>query len=214
MPGHDAPQERACRGRRETTRGAVRPGHRVRREAPPLARDVAWGTSRFPSHESRRRSPRSLAVAETLPRLFSLKPRERGSTNAPRPSVERFAKAVVHDEVARGGARTDLHVAQRIMVRLHQALGKLVGPAGFDVLLARALVLARRVHASLAGVAGGPGGTLTGLDDAASADGQEEAATAIVSHFIELLVTLIGEDLAMRLLGDLWPAANEEEGPR
>jgi len=31
---------------------------------------------------------------------------------------------------------------------------------------------------------------------------------------MELLVTLIGEDLAMRLVGDLRPGENEEHGPR
>ena len=34
---------------------------------------------------------------------------------------------------------------------------------------------------------------------------------AIVAHFMELLAVLIGEDLAMRLLRDVWPAAAEEE---
>jgi hypothetical protein len=134
---------------------------------------------------------------------------------APRRSVERFVRAVVRAETARDGAGVDSHVAQRIMVRLHQELGKLIGAAGFDVLLARALVLARRTRPSLAGIAAGPGGTLTGIADAGSDDGeQEEAATAIASHFIELLVTLIGEDLAMRLLRDLWPTATEEEGQK
>jgi hypothetical protein len=134
---------------------------------------------------------------------------------APRPSVERFVRAVVRAEIARDGAGVDSHVAQRIMVRLHQELGKLIGAAGFDVLLARALVLARRARPSLAGIAAGPGGTLTGLADAGGDDGeQEEAATAIASHFIELLVTLIGEDLAMRLLRDMWPTATAEEGQR
>lgn len=130
----------------------------------------------------------------------------------PRPSVERFVKAVVGAELApggRGGEGADTHVAERILQRLHHALGKLVGPAGFDVLLARAIVLARRAHPSVGAITAGPGGTLTGL--ASDDNRQEEVATAIVAQLIELLATLIGEDLAMRLIGDLWPGATEEE---
>jgi len=97
------------------------------------------------------------------------------------------------------------------MTRLYQQLGKLVGSAGFDVLLARSLVLARRTNPALAGVTAGPGGTLAGLDDPAR-DGAElqQGAMSIVAHFIELLVVLIGEDLGMRLLRDVWPGAAEE----
>ena len=134
----------------------------------------------------------------------------------PRPSVERFVRRVVLAELARRDeGSSESHVAQRIMVRLHRELRILVGTAGFDVLLSRALVLAQRSRPSLAGITNGPDGTLRGLEGAARDDDgrrrDEEAAIAIVSHFIELLVTLIGEDLAMRLVKDLWPA-NEEDG--
>jgi len=130
----------------------------------------------------------------------------------PRPSVTRFVRAVVRAELARGGGAHDSVVAQRIMMRLHQELGKLIGPIGFDVLLARSIVLARRAHPVLAGITAGPGGALAGLDDAAR-DGiaLQEGALAIVSHFTEFLVMLIGEDLAMRLVRDVWPAAEEEK---
>ncbi len=130
----------------------------------------------------------------------------------PRPSVTRFVRAVVRAEIARGGDARDLDVAGRILNRLREDLGKLLGPAGIDVLLSRSLVLARRVHPVLAGVTTGPGGTLEGLGDVAR-DGAaiQEAVTAILSHFVELLVLLIGEELAMRLVRDVWPAAVEEE---
>jgi hypothetical protein len=112
--------------------------------------------------------------------------------------------AVVHAELAHDDN------AQRITVRLHESLAKLVGTGGFDVLLARSLVLARRTHPFLAGVVAGPGGTLTGFGEAASDRVSVEAATvAIVSYFIELLVVLVGEDLAMRLLRDVWREASD-----
>jgi hypothetical protein len=138
------------------------------------------------------------------PKVFSL-------MIEPRPSVTRFVTAVVRAELARGGAH-DSDVAQRILTRLCQALGPLIGPAGFDVLLARSLVFTRRAHPVLAGITAGPGGTITGLDEAARASiAGQESAIAIVSHFSELLVMLIGEDLAMRLLHNVWPGVEEEK---
>jgi hypothetical protein len=132
---------------------------------------------------------------------------------SPRPSIERFVRSLREIEVARGGAGADLQIAHRILVRLHRRLGELVGTAGFDVLLARAVVLARRRHPSLARLTTGPEGKLIGTDDPVS-DAADEAGTAIVAHFLELLVTLIGEDLTMRLVGDLRPGEHEEDGPR
>jgi hypothetical protein len=130
----------------------------------------------------------------------------------PRPSVVRFVRAVARAERASGGAGHDSDVAQRILMRLHQGLGKLIGPNGFDVLIARALVLARRAHPFLVDVTAGAGGTLAGLDDVARDPvALHEGAMAIVSHFMELLVMLIGEELALRLARDIWPGATEEE---
>jgi hypothetical protein len=114
----------------------------------------------------------------------------------------------VRAEPARGGDGSDAEVTSHIIARLRQELGKLIGPAGFDILIARSLVLARRAHPVLAGVTAVPGGTPAGLDDPAL---DEVALIALVANFIELLATLIGEDLAMGLVIDVWPAAAEEE---
>jgi len=122
-----------------------------------------------------------------------------------------FVGAVVRAEFARAGDAHDADVAQRIMVRLHGALGKLIGPAGFDVLVARSLVVARRAHPVLVGIMAGPGGTFIGFDKGErDRVALQEGAMAIVAHFIELLVVLIGEDLTMRLLRDVWPTVEEE----
>jgi hypothetical protein len=130
----------------------------------------------------------------------------------PRRSVTRFVKAIVRAEVSRSGGVEDSRVAERITMRLHKELGKLIGPAGIDVLLARSVVLARRAHPVLAGITAGPGGALGGLDNAALEGAElQEGAMAIVSHFIELLVSLIGEDLAMDLVRTVWPVAAEEQ---
>lgn len=129
----------------------------------------------------------------------------------PRPPTTRFAYALVRVERARGGGR-DSDVARRIMMRLHSELGKVLGPAGVDVLLARSIVLARRSRPALAGVTAAPGGALSGLDELALPGAAvEEGTVAIATHFIELLVSLIGEELAMGLVGKVWPEALEEE---
>jgi hypothetical protein len=127
----------------------------------------------------------------------------------PRPSVVRFVSAVLRAELERGG---EGHAAQRVMLRLHEGLWKLIGPAGFDVLLARALVLAQKDHPALVGVRAGPDGTLAGFDAALPEDDALRAGTtAIVSRFVDLLVVLVGEDLAMRLVRDVWPELKEEK---
>lgn len=126
----------------------------------------------------------------------------------PRPSVTRFAKAVVRAERAHSGAERDSDAVQRITKRIHTELGKVLGPAGVDVLLARSVVLARRAHPVLAGITASPGGTLAGLDDVALQGAElQDGAVAIAAHFIELLVTLIGEDLATGLVRAVWPLA-------
>jgi hypothetical protein len=128
---------------------------------------------------------------------------------APRPSVTRFVDAVARAERADGA--DDFDVAERIMKRLYQQLSKVVGPAGFDVVLARSIVLARRAHPALSGITAGAGGVLRGVDDAARDRlALQGGALAIAEHFVELLAVLIGEDLAMRLLRDVWPRVAEE----
>ncbi len=128
----------------------------------------------------------------------------------PRPVVARFVRLVAAAELEGGGGVGD--VAQRLTGRLNTALVKLVGPAGFDVLLARALVLARRAHPVLRAVTSASGGALAGLDDTTlDAAELQEGALVILAYFIELLAQLIGEDLAMRLVRDVWPAAAGEE---
>jgi hypothetical protein len=118
--------------------------------------------------------------------------------------------SIVRAELAQGDARA-ADVAQRVLVRLHLELGGLIGAAGFDVLVARSLVLAGRVHSVLAQITAGSGGTVVGLEALGDGAAADAAAISIVAHFIELLSVLVGEDLAMRLVRNVWPAAAEEE---
>lgn len=125
----------------------------------------------------------------------------------PRPSVLRFATDVVGGEAAHGPG-----ISERITRRLHAGLGKLIGTTGFDVLLARTLVLAERAHPTVRGLRAGPAGALL-HDDAGHDTGELDAhaAAAILAHFVELLISLVGEDLALRLVRDLWPPVSDEK---
>jgi hypothetical protein len=131
--------------------------------------------------------------------------------NEPRPSVTRLVRAIVRAELGRAAA-ADATVAARVMARLYEGLGRLIGEGGFDVLLARSVVLARRAHPALVGVTAGPRGTFVGLDVATpDSVALEDGMMAVLGRFIEILVVLIGEDLAMAVLVDMWPGAMEEK---
>lgn len=126
--------------------------------------------------------------------------------------MTRLVQAIARVERGLIGEKRGYAVAERILSRLDRQLGKLVGSVGFDVLLNRSLALARRARPALAGVTAGPDGKLEGLARLAR-EGTEpdDEALAVVSHLIELLVTMIGEDLAMRLLLDVWPNAHGQK---
>ncbi len=123
----------------------------------------------------------------------------------------RLATGLVDAELARGAS------VWHATVRLHASLAKMVGASGFDVLLARALLIAKKNHPILADFVAGPVGALTGKHDSANDSANDssrdhvankQAAVAVVACFVELLVVLIGEDLTMRLLHDVWQGAS------
>jgi hypothetical protein len=119
-------------------------------------------------------------------------------------SIHRFAAAVVAAELAGNDARDPSHAALRIIAKLQTSLGMRVGRAGFEVVLSRSLVLARRESPLLEKVTAA-GSSLVGFS-ADDRDSAEREAVALLSHFIELVAVLMGEDLAVRLVHDVWPA--------
>ncbi len=108
--------------------------------------------------------------------------------------------------MAEGAARAD--------ARLRGRLTGLIGLTGYTILVARAVRLARAEVPTLEGVAvdtgeTGSDGSLHGVHDFARASGDAAAAeaglSAILAHVIGLLITFIGEDLALRLIREAWP---------
>jgi hypothetical protein len=103
----------------------------------------------------------------------------------------------------------------RALSQLYQRLEPLVGPAGYEALLRRALYLARAESPFLQSVT-----VATSLDDVrleglqASVRGQDSAVihqglVAVLANFIWLLVTFFGEELALHIVRQAWP----EEAP-
>lgn len=99
---------------------------------------------------------------------------------------------------------------------LYQRLKGLIGPAGYDALLQRALYLARAGSPFLGNVkvAVSPDDvSLEGLQ--ASVREQDpavvrEGLASMLAQFIWLLVTFVGETLALRLIYEAWPEVMPE----
>jgi hypothetical protein len=102
-----------------------------------------------------------------------------------------------------------LHEAVRVCERLRISLTRLAGSDGFASLLRRALALARAEVPALARVTVSPDCSMEGLEELAAhaTDGGVHAPAAITAHFLELLVTFIGEPLTLRIVRDAWPDA-------
>jgi hypothetical protein len=96
--------------------------------------------------------------------------------------------------------------------RLRDHLVDLLGSGGVSALLGRALHLAQREQPLLAAVAvsGEPAACFINLAEslAASTDGEATvAATTVLTHTLDLLVVLLGEELGMQPIRKLWPQA-------
>jgi hypothetical protein len=103
--------------------------------------------------------------------------------------------------------------AERVWLTLGLHLSRLVGVAGCHALLERALHLAKAEFPGLGGVraAAEPAGRLEGLRESLDGVGPARAGGALAAppaHFIGLLATFIGEDLALRLVDGIWPVAS------
>jgi hypothetical protein len=107
-------------------------------------------------------------------------------------------------------AHPHLHEALRVCEKLRISLTKFVGEAGFAALMKRSLALAKADIPALQAVTATDDGTLEGLE-AVLADrenGGDEGAEAITVHLLKLLVTFVGEPLALLFVREAWPDAS------
>lgn len=121
-----------------------------------------------------------------------------------------FAAAVVRQDLASAGSSRPSDLTQYVMKRLYPRFSLLFGSAGFDALLGRSLALAQGVPPSLEEVGAGSAVTLVRVD-ACAHDGalDQDAAIAIVSRLLEVMIELVGEDLTLRILRDAGPRTME-----
>jgi hypothetical protein len=110
------------------------------------------------------------------------------------------------------GSDPHMHEAVLVSERLRVSLTKFAGADGFAALLRRALVLAGGEVPSLKSVKIGPDGRLDGLEQLGAGTGAGgersiggDAAVAITSHLLGLLVIFIGEPLTLRLVREAFP---------
>ncbi len=110
--------------------------------------------------------------------------------------------------------------AGRAGARLRVRLVDVVGSTAYTTLLARAVRLAqgevRTLERGTVAGHGGVEGDLLGVRECALASDDDPAVgetgqTAILVHVIGLLVTFIGEELALRLVREAWPELADEQ---
>jgi len=129
------------------------------------------------------------------------------------PAARALARQVLlHEAGGRPEPAALAEAADRAYARLHGRLAGLMGQTGYTLLVARAVRLAQAEEPVLVGVTvdawaedglrgAGAFALATRDDPGAAADG----LAAILARIIGLLVTFIGEDLALRLVREAWP---------
>lgn len=128
----------------------------------------------------------------------------------PSTKLVELARRIVEHEAAQSNPSAPAAAVETACRKLKVHLVGLLGAGGASAVLGRALHLAKREQPWLADVAvsGEPGACFSGLAESLPADTDEEAtaaATALLAHTLELLVTLLGEDLGMKPVQKLWP---------
>ena len=104
----------------------------------------------------------------------------------------------------------EMQAALRVFEKLRSYLFKMVGSAGFQALLARAVVLATAEVGWLKVVRVQDDTTLQGFQEAAQqqpAKAVTLGSTVLLAQLLGLLVTFIGEALTLRLVQEVWPEA-------
>jgi hypothetical protein len=138
------------------------------------------------------------------------------------PAAQVLARRVLrHEAGGRAEPAALAEAAERADARLRGRLASLIGQTGYTTLVARAVHLAQAEvpaleRVSVDALATGAEGGLRGVREFARASSDAGAAeaglSAILAHVIGLLVTFIGEDLALRLIRDAWPELPDGQG--
>ena len=131
----------------------------------------------------------------------------------PSPKLVELARRIVDQEA--GGSPDPAASAAAVEAacrRLRDQLIDLLGSGGVSALIRRALHLAQREQPLLEGVAVSAESDecFISLTESLAASTDEEATAAaatVLTHMLDLLVTLLGEELGMKPIRKLWPQA-------
>ncbi len=118
------------------------------------------------------------------------------------PLAKELAQKLIEQETHK-----DATSLPHIFEELRSALISLVGVAGFEALLSRSFALAKGEVAWLGRVPTQAEGTLGRLREAALVQSPEDlkrGCLELLTQFMGLLVTFIGEDLTVQIIQDSW----------
>jgi len=128
-----------------------------------------------------------------------------------------LARWLLEEELSgRQGPDALVEAAERACQKLSGRVATLVTTTGYRALFARALFLTRAEFPFLSAVQVGaiPENCFDGLrDGVSSVTGAElrDGLAAVLAGIMGLLATFIGDDLTVRLVRDVWPAAPFDE---
>lgn len=127
------------------------------------------------------------------------------------PAIRDLARFLLALEASRSEhAGREAPAALSVFVKLRSHLSNLVGVAGFQALLSRALALARKEADWLETVRVQADTMLAGFGETAQelpAQTVTEGSAVLLAQLLGLLITFIGEALTLRLVADVWPEA-------
>ncbi len=122
------------------------------------------------------------------------------------PAAQDLARRLLTLEAGADNALV-VHALLRTFEKLRVNLTKMIGGAGFQALLTRALALAQLEAAWLTAVQVEPKGMLAGFEENAHAQSPEEAmegGTVLLAQILGLLILFVGEALTFHILHDIW----------
>ena len=136
------------------------------------------------------------------------------SRTNPSPRIRELAKRLLFYEAGTAQSSwADMTPGSRVGEKLHRHLGRLIGIAGFRMLHARALTLAKAQAPVLGTVQINLDGSLDGMSNPGNEEQAVEANVVLIAHLLTLLINFVGDDITLSLVQDVWPdfSASDQE---
>jgi hypothetical protein len=131
-----------------------------------------------------------------------------GLMNKTRPAITNLARRLMALEAACAPSDQPVDAVVLVCQKLRTPLAKLVGVIGFRSLMSRAVAMAKVEVPSLEALQVRPDGSLGECPSGMEWDQVPEGGAVVVAQLLNLLVTIIGESLTLRLVNDAWPNAS------